>query len=154
MKTDVKPRRVKKRVKRERWVLRSVKLKKESDPNNDSLLLCEDDVEEVSTVMLAEKASEEKEFHHGGNSCLEEAQNLTSVKERWAVKSLKLEKEKDCRVRCPGHTKEEDTDVEEVGVIYLGEVEESDVSTSPQQPDYMQSPGENLWESDLEINIS
>ena len=158
MKADVKPRKVK-RLKRERWVVRSVKLKKESDPNNDGLLLCEDDVEEVETVMRADIATEEKEyaemasFQHG-NSSLEEAQNLSSVKEHWAVKSLKLEN--GCRGPCPGHMEEEDTDVEEVGVIYLGEVveEESDGSTSPLQQDYMQSPGENLWESDLEINIS
>ena len=160
MKTDVKPRKVK-RLKRERWVVRSLKLKKESDPNNDGLLLCEDDVEEVETVMRAEIATEEKEdaemaSFHDGNSSLEEAQNLSSVKEHWAVKSLKLEKENSCSGPCPGHMEEEDTDVEEVGVIYLDEVveEESDGCTSPLQQDYMQSPGENLWESDLEINIS
>ena len=159
MKTGVKSRRVK-RVKRERWVLRSLKLKKEGDLNNDSLLLCEDDVEEVAMVVLAEIATEEKEDAkmvppNHNKSHLKEAQNLRSVKERWVVKSLKLEKETSWRYPCPGHMEEEDTDVEEVGVIYLDEVveEESDGSTSPLQQDYMQSPGENLWESDLEINM-
>ena len=159
MKPDVKSGRVK-RMKREQWVVRSLKLKKESEANNDSLLLGEDDVEEVETVILAEIAAEEKEdakmaaVHHC-NSYLGEAQNFKSGKECWVVKSLKLEKENNCRGPCPGQMKEEDTDVEEVGVIYLGEVveEESDGSISPFQQDYIQSPGENLWESDLEINM-
>jgi len=159
MKPDVKSGRVK-RMKREQWVVRSLKLKKESEANNDSLLLGEDDVVEVETVILAEIAAEEKEdakmaaVHHG-NSYLGEAQNFKSGKECWVVKSLKLEKENNCRGPCPGQMKEEDTDVEEVGVIYLGEVveEESDGSISPFQQDYIQSPGENLWESDLEINM-
>ena len=106
MKPDVKSGRVK-RMKREQWVVRSLKLKKESEANNDSLLLGEDDVVEVETVILAEIAAEEKEdakmaaVHHC-NSYLGEAQNFKSGKECWVVKSLKLEKENNGRGLCPG----------------------------------------------------
>jgi len=147
------------RLKRDRWVLRSLKLKKESD-HDDSLLLCEV-VEEVEPVKLAEIATEleergKLEGFHDGNSNLCYAQKLRSLRERWMVKSLKLEKENSCRASiCPGLLEEEDTDVEEVGVVYLDELVEEksdgDMSTLPQ--DYLHSPGENLWDSDLEIHI-
>ena len=158
MRTGVKSR----RVKRERWVLRSLKLKKEDDPLS-SLLPCED-VEEVEMVVLAEHATEGKEVakmaalhHSNGNLC--DAYKLRSVKEHWIVKSLKLEKENNCRDPCAGHLEEVDTDVEEVEMIYLRELveEESDggdvCDTSPLHQNYLQSPGENLWESDLEIYV-
>ena len=154
MRTDDKSR----RLKRDRWVLRSLKLKKESD-HDDSLLLCED-IEEVETVKLAEIATELEEGGkleglHDGNSNLCDAHKLRSLRERWMVKSLKLEKENSCRAICPGLLEEEDTDVEEVGVVYLDELVEEksdgDMSTLPQ--DYLHSPGENLWDSDLEIHI-
>ena len=143
------------RVKRERWVLRSLKLKKESDPAN-SHLLCED-VEEVSTVLLAKIATEGKEEAiHQGNSNLRDAHKHRSLRERWIVKSLKLKKEYSCRDVRPGLMEEEDTDVEEVGVVYLDELveeksDDSDFSTLHE--DYLHSPGENLWDSDLEIHI-
>ena len=148
-------------MKREKWVLRSLKLKKEGDPPC-TLLLCED-VEEVAMVVLAEIATEGKEdakmvSHRNSNLC--DAHKSRSAKERWIVKSLKLEKENSCRDPCPRHMEEEDTDVEEIGMIYLGELveEESDGAggwgdTSPLHQGYLQSPGENLWESDLEIHI-
>merc|ERR1719234_2151314 len=47
---------------------------------------------------------------------------VRSLRERWMVKSLKLEKENRCRAICPGLLEEEDTDVEEVGVVYLDEL--------------------------------
>ena len=97
---------------------------------------------------------------HRGNSQSRDAHKYRSLTERWIVKSLKLEKENSCRDPCPQHMEEEDTDVEEVGMIYLGELveEESDGAgvggdTSPLHQGYLQSPGENLWESDLEIHI-
>ena len=147
------------RVKRERWVLRSLKLKKESDPAN-SHLLCEE-VEEVTTVLLPAISTEVKEggkmeaLHHG-NSQSRDAHKYRSLRERWIVKSLKLEKENSCRGVCPGLMEEEDTDVEEVGVVYLDELveersDDSDFSTLHE--DYLHSSGENLWDSDLEIHI-
>ena len=74
------------------------------------------------------------------------------------MKSLKMKKENCCRDPCPGpgNMEEEDTDVEEVGMIYLGELveEECDGTISPLHQDYVKSPGENLCESDLEIDQS
>ena len=147
------------RVKRERWVLRSLKLKKERDPANSHLLW--EDVEEVSTVLLAaisnevEKGGKMEALHHG-HSHSRDVHKYRSLRERWIVKSLKLEKESSCRDVCPGLMEEEDTDVEEVGVVYFDELveeksDDSDMSTLHEE--YLQSPGENLWDSDLEIHI-
>ena len=117
------------RVKRERWILRSSNLKKKGD--SDSRLLC--NVKEFAIAKKEKNGDAEMEALRHGNSYWVEAQKLRSEKCR-AVKSLKMEKKNCCRDLYPGHIDEVDTDVEEVGVIYLERLveEESDGCGLPQ----------------------